>query len=108
FLLENEDANGEAYNLCTGRATSVAEIAGLLAELYGRGDIKPEITNKYRSGDIRHCIGDPSKIAALGWRPRIALEDGLRELVAWGEQQEAADKVAGAHEELLRHGLIRD
>lgn len=107
FLLENPKANLDAYNICTGRSTSVAEMAVLLAKLNGRPDLQPEIKHGYRSGDIRHCYGDPSKLAALGWRSKIALEDGLRNLVEWTREQEAQDLVDKAHQELAARGLIR-
>jgi dTDP-L-rhamnose 4-epimerase len=107
FLLENPNANLEAYNLCTGRATSVAQIAEFLAPMMGRPEIRPQIVGSYRNGDIRHCIGDPSRLAALGWKARITVEDGLRELVAWSAQQEATDSVDKAHSELVARGLVR-
>ncbi len=108
FLLENPKANLEAYNLCTGKATSVLEVARLLAKLMGRPEIEPQIPMSFRSGDIRHCIGDPSRLAALGWRAKIAFEDGMRELVKWSETVEAVDDVDKAHRELVAHGLVRN
>lgn len=107
FLLENEKARGEAYNLCTGRATSVRRIAELLAGLLGRPDLEPEIAGGFRAGDIRHCIGDPGRLAALGWKASIKLEDGLAELVEWSASQEAVDAVDKAHQELVERGLIK-
>ncbi len=107
FLLENPNANLEAYNICTGRPTSILELARLLARLNGREDLEPLVTKRYRAGDIRHCYGDNSKLAALGWRARIALEDGLRELVEWSVGVTAEDKVEQAHRELEQRGLVR-
>lgn len=108
FLLEEERSVGEVYNLCTGKSTSVAEMAGLLLKLNGRDDLQPEIVQRFRSGDIRHCFGDPGKLAALGWQSRIALEDGLAELVAWSADQEARDDVEKAHRELVERGLVKE
>lgn len=108
FLLENPAANHAPYDLCTGRATSVADISRHLARLMKRPELEPEIPGSYRSGDIRHCIGDPAKVTALGWRARIAVEDGLRELVQWSESVEAVDEVDKAHRELVSFGLIKE
>lgn len=108
FLLENPKANLEAYNLCTGRSTSVLRIAELLAELHGRPDLQANVAKSFRSGDIRHCFGDPSKLTTLGWKARITLEDGLRELFNWAAKQEAVDDVDRAHKELLARGLVRE
>jgi len=108
FLLENPASNLEVFNLCTGRSTSVAEVARVLAGLNGRPELEPEIVHRFRSGDIRHCFGDPSKLAALGWRSSITLEEGLRHLVEWSATVEAVDKVEQAHKELVARGLIRE
>lgn len=107
FLLGNEKANHEPFNLCTGRGTSVIRIAGLLASLLGREDLVPRVTGNFRSGDIRHCIGDPSRLAALGWKASISLEDGLRELVEWSNDQPSVDAVEKAHQELVAKGIVK-
>lgn len=107
-LLENPKANLEAFNICTGRSTSVLEMANLLCRLHGREDLKPEVVKGYRSGDIRHCYGDPSRLAALGWKAKIGLEEGIEELVRWSESVEAVDKVETAHRELVTRGLVKD
>ncbi len=107
FLMENENANLEAFNICTGRSTSVAEMARLLAKLHGREDLEPKIVRSFRSGDIRHCYGDPSRLADLGWKSTIKLEDGLQHLFDWSARQEAVDGVDKAHEELVRRGLVK-
>ena len=107
FLLENPAANLKAYNLCTGRATSIVELATTLARLMGRPDLEPEVTARYRAGDTRHCYGDGAKLAALGWTARRGLEEGLAELVAWSEGQQADDMVDRAHGELVAKGLVR-
>lgn len=105
-LLEDDRATPGVYNIATGIGTAVVDMATRLCALYGRSDLAPEVTGRFRSGDIRHCIGDPGKLAALGWSPRVALDEGLRELVEWGEQAHAVDKVQDAHHELVERGLV--
>jgi dTDP-L-rhamnose 4-epimerase len=65
------------YNVCTGRATTIESVARQLATTLEL-DIQPDITYKYRVGDIRHCIGNSKKLRKqLGsWRPR-SLQEGL-------------------------------
>ncbi len=107
FLLENPKANLEPYNICTGKPTSILDLARLLARLNGREDLEPLVAQRFRAGDIRHCYGDPSKIEALGWKARIPLEEGLKKLVEWSKSVEAVDRVEEAHRELEQRGLVR-
>lgn len=104
------DAEGDvsgAFNVCTGRPVTIRQMAEALAARMGV-EIAPEIVGRYRTGDIRHCIGDPSRAAeVLGFTATVALEDGLDELIAWSAEQEAADRVEASMAELERQGLVR-
>ena len=64
------------FNVCTGRATSVLDLAATLARLQGRN---ARIAHgPARAGDIRRSLGDPARaIAALGVQATVTLEDGL-------------------------------
>ena len=107
LVMENSRADYEVYNVGTGMPVSILEIAETLAGLYGK-DLKPEVVNKFRQGDIRHCYADISKIQRLGFEPAMSFEDGMQELVAWGETQEAEDRSDVAYEELKEKGLGGD
>lgn len=107
LLVMNEPrADYEVFNVGTGRAVSIEAIARLLAQLY-EVPVEPELTLKYRSGDIRHCVADIAKLRRLGFAPSVKLEDGLRDLVAWGRQTEADDRVEAAAKELESRGLTQ-
>ncbi len=107
LALENDKADFQTLNVGTGRATSVKQIARLLAKGLGK-EIEPEIVGKYREGDIRHCVADIAKIRELlGFEPKVALEDGLRELLGWVSNQSADDKVSAATAELAAHSLVK-
>jgi dTDP-L-rhamnose 4-epimerase len=107
LALESEDAVGHALNLGTGRPTTVATIAEVLA----RGldvDIEPELNGRYRAGDIRHCYADPAQARRLlGFEAAVSLEDGMLDLVEWLAGQEAVDHVDAATLELAARGLAR-
>ena len=81
--LESDAKLWEIYNVGSGRSITVREMAALLARLLKK-NIAPEILNKYRVGDIRHCFGDIGKIRdGLGFSPSRELESGMEELIAW-------------------------
>jgi dTDP-L-rhamnose 4-epimerase len=69
--------------------------------------VKPELTRKFRAGDIRHCVADISHIRKLGYAPSTKLADGLRELVDWGKDVTAEDRVEQAARELESRGLTK-
>jgi dTDP-L-rhamnose 4-epimerase len=107
LALDRTDVADVALNVGTGRPTSVAAIARGLAEGLGVR-VAPQLVGKFREGDIRHCVGDVQRIKrTLGFVPRVALEDGLKELVHWSRGEQAVDHVAHARAELERKGLIR-
>jgi dTDP-L-rhamnose 4-epimerase len=107
LALDSEAAGGRIYNVGTGRATSVLQVAETLSELLDFGE-KPEVLGQYRAGDIRHCVADISRIQReLGYRPRVAFADGLRELLAWLRTQSADDTLEAASRELAARGLTR-
>lgn len=107
FLLENPDADGEVYNVGRGEPTSIGDVARILCRLMGRADLEPALPGTFRAGDIKHCYADASRLRALGWEPKVSMEDGFRELVEWSESQQAVDMVEKAHQELVAKGLVR-
>jgi dTDP-L-rhamnose 4-epimerase len=105
LAMECETANYEAINIGGGRSTSVRKVAEVLAEKL-EVSIEPQIVNKFRAGDIRHCFADISKAERLmGYRPKISFEDGMGDLIAWLRQQTAEDRVDSAAAELENRGL---
>jgi dTDP-L-rhamnose 4-epimerase len=105
-LTEN-GADGRTINVGTGRPTSVAEVAHVIARGLGK-EIEPEVVNEYRAGDIRHCYADTQLAKELlGFRAEIPFEAGMQELLTWLEGQEAADSVDAAREALVARGLAR-
>ncbi|MFN3352099.1 MAG: NAD-dependent epimerase/dehydratase family protein, partial [Brevundimonas sp.] len=61
LALETPEADGEVFNIGSGEARSIEEVARLQAAAMGRPDLEPEITDKSRAGDIRHNIPDLTK-----------------------------------------------
>ena len=73
----------DAFNVGSGEAITVNRVARVLAEKLHK-NIAPEITNKYRVGDIRHCFANVAKMhRVFGWCPKRRFEDGMPELIDW-------------------------
>ena len=106
LAMRKRETDYEVLNVGSGKPITISEIADILIRLYGE-DLKPEIVFKYRAGDIRHCYADISKIRSkLGFEPSVSLQEGMKELVEWGENAYAEDKTQQAQEELKRKQLI--
>jgi dTDP-L-rhamnose 4-epimerase len=104
--LESPAAPGNAFNVGSGRSFTILEVAHRLARVLGQERLAPEITGKYRMGDIRHCFADISLARrVLGYEPEVGFEEGLLELGEWLAGQIANDRVDGAAAELERMGL---
>jgi dTDP-L-rhamnose 4-epimerase len=106
LAIDVPEAAGLAINIGSGRSFTVREIADKIAHAVGKPQIVPEITAKYRVGDIRHCFADIGLARrVLGYEPKVSLEEGLIELAGWLEGQVAIDRVDAATAELSRRGL---
>lgn len=107
LVMERKEADYQIFNVGSGRPISILEIAQVLIEKMGI-DVKPQIVNKFRAGDIRHCFADVSKIKRiLGFQTEVALEDGIQDLIQWVKKQKALDLVEKAARELEEKGLTR-
>jgi dTDP-L-rhamnose 4-epimerase len=106
LALEKPEANGQIFNVGSGRGTSILEIGKTLAKLLGKS-IEPLVKNEARKNDVRHCIADNTKLKAIGWSSNVSFEEGMKELIAWGEQEEAIDRFAEAEAELKAKGIAK-
>ena len=107
LALRCEAAGGRVCNVGTGRPTTIRRVAELLAERLGLG-ISPEITERFRAGDIRHCFADPARArSTLGFEARVRLEDGIDEVISFVRAERPEDKVESFEAELTKRGLAR-
>ncbi len=108
LALEKKEANHQIFNVGSGIATTVNEVANTLKSLY-ESEVKISISGKYRLGDIRHNYADLSKIKkALGFVPKFDFISGISKFVAWVKTQEIMeDKYESSIEELKQKGLIK-
>lgn len=79
----NDNANNNYYNVGTGVATTVLEVATILQKCY-EINVETKISGNYRLGDIRHNFADISKIKNdINWVPKTDINDGLKEFSNW-------------------------
>jgi nucleoside-diphosphate-sugar epimerase len=79
---EAPEAAGQAFNVCSGKETSLIDLLEVLAEVLP-GSPPPQFAPP-RSGDIYRSLGDPSlAVRTLGFTAETSLADGLAETVAW-------------------------
>jgi len=75
-------AAGQVFNAATGRRITLNETFKLLQRLTGYSG--PPKYEPERKGDIKHSLADISKAeAALGYKPAVDFEEGLRRTVEW-------------------------
>ena len=106
LALEAPNAAGQVFNVASGNQYTIRELAERMASVMGKPYLEPEITGKYRVGDIRHCFADITLARrVLGYEPQVDLETGMTELAGWLEGQVAYDRVSEATAELAARGL---
>ncbi len=104
--VEREEAVGETFNIGSGMSYTIEETARKVAKSMGKEGLEPDISGKYRIGDVRHCFPDISLARTkLGYEPEILLDDGLAELSEWVAAQTAEDHVDRMRAELTARGL---
>jgi len=80
FLMEHYEEE-QWINVGWGRDETIAELARTIARVVGFGGSLRFDTSK-PDGTPRKLL-DTTRITALGWKPRIELEDGIRSTYAW-------------------------
>lgn len=70
------------FNICSGRATSLTELAQIIGEMTGAGLVLRGSGSGRPASGLLEVRGDGSRIAtATGWRPEIPLRTSLTDLL---------------------------
>jgi dTDP-L-rhamnose 4-epimerase len=106
LAMQVPEAAGLVFNVGSGCAISIRDLAQRMAGVLGKNNLEPVITDKYRIGDVRHCFADISRARrVLGYQPMVSLAEGLAELAGWLDGRVAMDLVPQASAELAARGL---
>ncbi len=88
-VAECDDLVGRTINLGSGVETSVAELAQMVYEEVGHGELQPEFHPR-RPGDVdRHLADVRLAREMLGFRTKIDVREGVRQLLAHLRSSEA-------------------
>jgi len=80
FLLENYDSP-EIVNVGYGEDVTIHDLVQIIARVVGL-EIKIEFDASKPDGTPRKLL-DSSRLQALGWRPRISLQEGIQQTYHW-------------------------
>ena len=84
----SEKAENQDFNVASPEETKMLELAEKIWKICGR---KEAFQVKHVPGftyDIKRRVPDTTKIQTLlGWKPQVAFDDGLREVVTWLQKE---------------------
>ncbi len=107
LVATSDKLDGLAVNVGSGRATSVRDLAAIIA---GQLDIAlaPLARGEFRPGEIRSLISDISRIRTIGYEPATTLEQGIARYVEWIQTQGTIeDYFAKAEAGLRAKGIVQ-
>lgn len=100
LILSRDQETGGIFNVSTGVATSIRDLAELICDLFPvgppeyfpadtgwRGDEGMKTKKKV---ECRRMTLDNSKAKALGWEPRVSLREGVLRQYAWLQENPGA------------------
>jgi GDP-4-dehydro-6-deoxy-D-mannose reductase len=87
-LLVTDGAPGAVYNICSGRAVAIQEIADRLLAIAGSDLELRTDPDLVRPVDVPVLLGDPSRIEKeTGWKPEIDLDQTLADVLEEAERR---------------------
>jgi dTDP-L-rhamnose 4-epimerase len=106
--IESDAANNQSFNVGTGVATSVLEVAETLMKHYGL-EVPITVTGQFRLGDIRHNVADIHKAEKiLGFKATVSFDEGIRNFSNWVNGQTImSDKYEASLQEMKEKGLLK-
>ncbi len=93
FLMKTYSGDGH-INVGAGKDTTILELTRMMAEVTGfAGEIR---TDPSKPDGTPRKLMDSSRLNAMGWRPRIALKDGIAATYRWFLEHHAEARGMGA------------
>lgn len=103
----SDKLDGLPANVGSGRATSIRELAGIIAEQLGV-KLEPLTRAEFRPGEIRSLISDISRMRSIGYEPQTSVTEGIARYVKWISTQGAVEDYFSQAEAGLRaNGIVQ-
>lgn len=94
FIAEHPPKSGaQVVNVASGQETSIAALAECVARELN-SDVKIRFNGLTRAGDPVNWRADISKLAALGFSPKVSFPEGIARCVQWQKDSDAQKGVA--------------
>jgi len=108
WVAERPQTDFHVYNVGTGRATRLSDLATLLIRLLNVPQLTPHVSGDFREGDARHLVHDIRRLEHCGFHATISLEQGLSQFVQWLHRQgNVREYFATAARILCRWGVVQ-
>jgi dTDP-L-rhamnose 4-epimerase len=100
-VLETQDADFRAFNVGSGKATTVLERSKLSSS------VENVISGQYRRGDNRHSVSGIEMLQGIGWKPKRSLSAILDDFLVWIEHIGGIpDRIPDAYGDMIRAGVV--
>ena len=107
LVATSDKLDGLAVNVGSGRATSVRDLAKIIAGKL-EIDLEPLARGEFRPGEIRSLISDISRIRTIGYEPSVTIEEGISRYIDWIRTQGPVDDYFAKAEAGLRaKGIVQ-
>ena len=88
WMIAERGRVGDVYNICSGRGFSIREVLEQFKSL-SKVEVHSQVDPaKLRPIDELVKVGDPAKLMALGWLPKRALNETLKDMMEYWRGQE--------------------
>jgi dTDP-L-rhamnose 4-epimerase len=103
----SDKLDGLPVNVGSGRATSVRDLARIIADKLGV-KIEPLARGEFRPGEIRSLISDIARARTIGYEPSVTIEQGIERYLEWIKTQgTVTDYFAEAEVGLRAKGIVQ-
>ena len=107
MVAETSALDGVPVNVGSGVATSVRDLAEMIARKLGR-NVEPLARGEFRPGEIRSLISDTTRIQSIGYKPSVTVEEGIGRYIDWVMTQGPVKDYFGEIEAGLRaKGIVQ-